>query len=70
MRIAHRLVRLESARPRCDGNVSRIAGPDEPVDDVRDRCPRCGGCHVLVIEEVIVAPVLERPTDGGDLPCA
>lgn len=68
MKIARRLVKLESARPPCDGRVTRIAGPDEPVDD--DRCMRCGGCHVLVIEEVIVASFPERPTDGGDLPCA
>jgi hypothetical protein len=30
------------------------------VPTAADRCPRCGGCHVLVIEEEIV----EASPDG------
>ncbi|HYH64127.1 MAG TPA: hypothetical protein VD866_05470 [Urbifossiella sp.] len=40
------------------GVVNRLAAdgtPDPPP------CPACGGCHVLVIEEVVV----EAPSAGG-----
>ena len=61
MRLDRRLARLEAARLTCDGRVTHIIGPDEPIDDV---CPRCGECHVLVIEEVVVDAV-----DGGNPRC-
>lgn len=57
MRLWSRLERLVADRSRCDGRVRRLAPEGyEPSD--ADRCPRCGGCHVLVIvEEVVAAPV-------------
>lgn len=67
MRIAHRVGKLEAQRSRCDGRVRRIVGPDEPIDDI---CPRCGGCHVLVIEEVIVVARDLVSNNGGDSRCA
>jgi hypothetical protein len=51
--LSSRVRKLEDARPRCDGRVRRLVGPDF-VPTEADRCRICGGCHVLVIEEVIV----------------
>ncbi len=39
--------------PRCDPTVRYLAAEDH-VPSEADRCKRCGGCHILVIEEVIV----------------
>jgi hypothetical protein len=53
VRLSSRLRKLEAARPRCDGKIRRLEGPDY-VPTEADRCRLCGGCHVLVIEHVIV----------------
>ncbi len=53
MRLSSRLRKLEAARPKCDGRVRRLVDPDF-VPTEADRCRLCGGCHVLVVEEVIV----------------
>jgi hypothetical protein len=45
--------RLEAAVPRCNPHVRYLA-PEGHVPSDADRCRRCGGCHILVIEEVIV----------------
>ncbi len=58
MRLRSRLERLESTRPRCDSRVRRLA-PEGHVASAADRCRRCGGCHVLVIEEEVVATPIE-----------
>lgn len=54
MRLRSRLERLVADRPRCDRRVRRLASEGHVPSDA-DRCPRCGGCHVLVIEEEVVA---------------
>jgi hypothetical protein len=56
VRLQSRLRKLEDSLPRCGGGVHRLAGPDY-VPTEADRCTRCGGCHVLVIEEVVVERV-------------
>jgi hypothetical protein len=53
VRLTDRLRKLEAAFPPCDGRVRRLVGPDH-VPSEADRCPRCGGSHLLVIDEVIV----------------
>ena len=53
MRATSRVKKLEDAVPTCDGRVLRLA-PEGHVPSEADRCRRCGGCHILVIEEVIV----------------
>jgi len=53
MRVSARLKKLEDAVPKCDGQVLRLA-PEGHVPSDADRCRRCGGSHVLIIEEVIV----------------
>ncbi len=53
MRISARLKKLENALPRCDSGVLWLA-PEDHVPSERDRCRRCGGCHILFIEEEIV----------------
>jgi hypothetical protein len=66
MRASHRrLDRLEAKRPRCDGRIQRIIGPDEPWGDP---CPGCGRHHVLVIEEQIIESGAVR--DNGAVRCA
>jgi hypothetical protein len=44
---------LEASVPKCEAGVMYLAGPDH-VPSEANRCKRCGGCHILVIEEVIV----------------
>jgi hypothetical protein len=53
VRLTRRVKRLEDAAPRCDPRVRYLAGEDH-VPSAADRCRRCGGSHVLVIEEEIV----------------
>ena len=53
MRLTNRVKKLEDAVPRCDGRVWYLASEDH-VPSAADRCRLCGGCHILVIEEVIV----------------
>lgn len=53
MRLTNRVKRLEAAAPKCDERARYLAGPDH-VPSEADRCRRCGGCHILVIEEEIV----------------
>ena len=53
MRLTNRVRKLEAAVPKCDPRVRYLA-PEDHVPSAADRCPRCGGCHVLVIEEEIV----------------
>jgi hypothetical protein len=66
MRVSTRVKKLEDAVPKCDGRL-RLA-PEGHVPSEADRCRRCGGCHILVIEEVIVtAADLEAEREGR--PC-
>ena len=65
MKLNNRVRKLEAAVPKCDGRITRIVRGDEPLTDA-DRCRICGGCHVLVIHEVIV----ERGPDGHPVPVA
>ena len=53
MRLNNRVRKLEAAVPKCDPRVRYLA-PEDHVPSDADRCRRCGGCHVLVIEEEIV----------------
>jgi hypothetical protein len=53
VKLTGRVKKLEAAVPKCDGRVLYLAGEGH-VPGAADRCPRCGGCHVLVIEEEIV----------------
>jgi hypothetical protein len=53
VRLFNRVKKLEAAEPRCDPRVRYLA-PEGHVPSDADRCRRCGGCHVLVIEEEIV----------------
>ncbi|AMV25218.1 hypothetical protein VT84_12535 [Gemmata sp. SH-PL17] len=62
MRLSARVQKLEDAEPRCDPNRFRLA-PEGHVPSDADRCHRCGGCHVLVIEEEIVEAV--EPLENG-----
>ncbi len=64
MRITARLKKLEHTLPRCDGRITRIADAGEVLTEA-DRCRLCGGCHVLVVQEVIVETRqdVERRTD-------
>ena len=63
MRLANRLKKLEAAVPPCDGRVRRlVVAGDGPVDEAP--CPRCGGSHLLVIEEVIVTATPEADENG------
>ena len=67
MRATSRVKKLEDAVPRCDGRLRRLA-PEGHVPSEADRCRRCGGCHILVIEEVIVtAADLDAEREGR--PC-
>ncbi|MBP3954863.1 hypothetical protein J8F10_06150 [Gemmata sp. G18] len=59
MRLSARVQKLEDSEPRCDARVLRLA-PEGHVPSDADRCHRCGGCHVLVIEEEIVESVDPR----------
>jgi hypothetical protein len=55
VRLANRVKKLEAAVPKCDGPVLRFVRKGEPyVPGDADRCRVCGGCHVLVVREVIV----------------
>ena len=60
MRLSGRLQKLEGEVRRCDGRITRLA-PEGYVPTEADRCPRCGGRHVLVIQEVVV----EADPGGG-----
>ena len=62
MCLSVRVQKLEGAEPRCDTRVLRLA-PEGHVPSDADRCPRCGGCHVLVIEEEIVEAVERRENE-------
>ena len=62
MRLANRLKKLEAAFPACDAGVLRLAAPDH-VPSPADRCPRCGGSHLLVIEEEIVEAAVHSDDD-------
>ncbi len=62
MRLSARVQTLEAAEPRCDPSRFRLA-PEDHVPSDADRCQRCGGCHVLVIEEEIVEVV--EPLENG-----
>ncbi|MCI0702332.1 MAG: hypothetical protein L0241_14715 [Planctomycetia bacterium] len=53
MKLSARVRKLEASVPKCDPQVRYLAGPDH-VPSEADRCKRCGGCHILVIEEEIV----------------
>jgi hypothetical protein len=53
MRLSSRLRKLEASVPKCDPTTFRLAELDH-VPSEADRCKRCGGCHILFIEEVIV----------------
>ena len=53
MKITSRVRKLEARRPTCAGGTTRIVGPGDPLTEA-DRCRACGGCHVLVVEEVVV----------------
>jgi hypothetical protein len=44
---------LEAAVPKCEPGIRYLASEDH-VPSEADLCKRCGGCHILVIEEVIV----------------
>jgi len=52
--LRHRLQKIEATLPQRDSRVMYLAGPDH-VPSEADRCPHCGGCHVLVIHEEVVA---------------
>ena len=60
MRLSGRVRKLEGEGRRCDGGTTRLA-PEGYVPTEADRCPRCGGCHVLLIQEVVV----EADPTGG-----
>ena len=63
MRLTNRLKKLESSCPPCDGRVTRVVvGEYAPTD--ADRCRRCGGCHLLVINKVIVTAT--QDADDGE----
>jgi hypothetical protein len=53
VRLIRRVKRLEDAVPRCDPRVRYLVSENH-VPSAADRCRRCGGSHVLVIEEEIV----------------
>ena len=64
MSLASRLRRLESAFPPCDGRVRRlVVARRDPIDETP--CPRCGGSHLLVIEEVIVTATPAADVTGA-----
>ena len=53
MRLTARMKKLVSTLPACDPRVRWLA-PAGQVPSDRDRCVRCGGSHVLYVEEVVV----------------
>jgi hypothetical protein len=53
MRLTSRVRKVSESLPRCDGRTRKLVDPDYVVTEA-DRCRLCGGCHVLVIEEVVV----------------
>ena len=55
MRTTSRVKRLEDAVPKCDGRLMRLA-PEDHVPSEADLSRRCGGCHILVLEKVVVTP--------------
>ena len=64
MRATRRIKKLEDAVPKCDDRVLRLA-PEGHVPSEADRCRWCGGCHILVIEEVVVtAADLDAEREG------
>ena len=55
MRLSTRLRKLEAVAPRCDEPILRFVGPgEEYLLGEGDRCRVCGGCHVQIVQEVIV----------------
>ena len=67
MRLTHRVRELGSAFPPCDARVLRLAAQDH-VPSAADRCPRCGGSHVLVIKKRIVTAGPRADAAGGSEP--
>lgn len=63
MRLTARVKKLETVVPRCDPNVRYLASEDH-VPSEADRCRRCGGCHILVIEERVVTAETAEPGAG------
>jgi hypothetical protein len=59
VKLTNRLKKLEDATPKCDGRISRVLQSGEVLTEA-DRCRICGGCHVLVIQRVVV----KRGADG------
>jgi hypothetical protein len=57
MTLRNRLKKLGDGLPKCQPGITRIVTNAEPAEP--DRCPRCGGCHTLFIEEVIVQSLEE-----------
>jgi hypothetical protein len=53
VRLTARLKKLTTALPVCDPRVRWLA-PEGQVPSEADRCVRCGGSHVLYVEEVVV----------------
>ncbi len=58
MTLARRLKAVEAARPRCAGGPTRLVDAGAPPEP-DDRCPGCGGRHVLEVEEVVVGPAAD-----------
>jgi hypothetical protein len=53
MRITARLRKLANALPACDPKLRWLAPEGQAPSDA-DQCRRCGGSHVLYIEEIVV----------------
>ncbi len=54
MRLQLRLKKLDAAISKCGGRIRRVIVAQEYTPTEADRCPLCGGCHVLVIKKKIV----------------
>ncbi len=53
MSLRSRLKKLGTAMPKCRPGIMRLAVAGQ-VPSEAERCPRCGGTHILYITEVIV----------------